>query len=240
MIDKIANNIQSLILWLFTYEHIFTLATVVLSGLISWYISARYFKKANRDALRANVLFPIKRILVETRSWKNYNKLLDISKNYNSKYLNSSEQKTMDELILSYKSICNYDYDFACAESLFSYFCYTLKQNGINTEPVPIYVENELVDWEVPDGMLYMRDDIARIINMHPPRYEDEECLPMLIKLFNSYSKEYYTDKKIEYFKDFTLDEVIKKSKSKNIWDEKFATYKKSEEAFLNIMAFKE
>ena len=51
---------KDFLLWLFTAEHIFTLVTVILSGLISWAISAEYFKKSNRDALRANVLYPIK------------------------------------------------------------------------------------------------------------------------------------------------------------------------------------
>lgn len=64
---------KDFLLWLFTAEHIFTLVTVILSGLISWAISAEYFKKSNRDALRANVLYPIKRLLSESRSWKNYN-----------------------------------------------------------------------------------------------------------------------------------------------------------------------
>ena len=66
--------------WLFTCEHIFTLATVLLSGLISWWISAAYFKKGNRNALRLNVLFPMRRIISEQRSWKNYKILEDTSK----------------------------------------------------------------------------------------------------------------------------------------------------------------
>ncbi len=65
--------------WLFTCEHIFTLATVLLSGLISWWISAAYFK-GNRNALRLNVLFPMRRIISEQRSWKNYKILEDTSK----------------------------------------------------------------------------------------------------------------------------------------------------------------
>lgn len=73
--------------WLFTCEHIFTLATVLLSGLISWWISAAYFKKGNRNALRLNVLFPMRRIISEQRSWKNYKILEDTSKAHDAKYL---------------------------------------------------------------------------------------------------------------------------------------------------------
>lgn len=57
------------------------------------------------------------------------------------------------------------------------YFCITLKQNGIDPKPVPIYVDDEIVNCEVPDGMMYMNDDLAKIINIHPPEYELEECL---------------------------------------------------------------
>lgn len=38
-------EMKDFLLWLFTAEHIFTLVTVILSGLISWAISAEYFKK---------------------------------------------------------------------------------------------------------------------------------------------------------------------------------------------------
>ena len=70
--------------WLFTGEHIFTLVTVLLSGLISWWISAAYFRKGNRNALRLNVLFPIRRIISEPRSWKNYKLIEDASKDHDS------------------------------------------------------------------------------------------------------------------------------------------------------------
>lgn len=76
--------------WLFDPQNInaniFGMITVLLSGLTSWIISALYFWKGNRNALRLNVLFPIKRILKETKSWKNYKALEDLSKAYDAKY----------------------------------------------------------------------------------------------------------------------------------------------------------
>ena len=231
-------EMKDFLLWLFTAEHIFTLVTVILSGLISWAISAEYFKKSNRDALRANVLYPIKRLLSESRSWKNYNNLVEISKGYSAKYLKPSEQEILDTLLLSYKNVCNYDYDFVCAESLYSYFCYTLKQNGIDPKPVPIYVDDEIVDCEVPDGMMYMNDDLAKIINIHPPEYELEECLTGILTLFDSYCKQYYTDKKISYFSYMHMKYVLKKTRIKNEWNKMFASYKESEDNFMKLKAF--
>lgn len=58
--------------------NIFTLLTVVLSGLISWFISAKYFTKGNRENLRVSLLYPMKRIIEESYSWKNYQKLVCI------------------------------------------------------------------------------------------------------------------------------------------------------------------
>lgn len=129
--------------WLFTCEHIFTLATVLLSGLISWWISAAYFKKGNRNALRLNVLFPMRRIISEQRSWKNYKILEDTSKAHDAKYLTKKERTALTAFLSAYKNVCSYNYSSVCAESLFSYFCYKLEQNGINTKPVPIEIDDE-------------------------------------------------------------------------------------------------
>ena len=129
--------------WLFTAEHIFTLVTVVLSGFISWWISAAYHKKGNRNSLRLNVLFPMRRIIAEPRSWKNYKVLEETSKEHDSKYLTKKERTALTNFLAAYKNVCTYDYAFVCAESLFSYFCYKLDQNGINTKPVPIEIDGE-------------------------------------------------------------------------------------------------
>lgn len=130
--------------------NVFGLITVVLSGLLSWLISALYFRKGNRNALRLNVLFPINRIIKETLSWKNYKELEDLSKAYDAKYLTRHEQTVLNEFLLSYKDICSYSYSYVCAESLYSYFLYKLKQNGIDIQPIPIIIDDEIVDYEEP------------------------------------------------------------------------------------------
>ena len=75
--------------------NIFGLITVFLSGLLSWLISALDYRKGNRNALRLNVIFPIKRVIVEPRSWKNYKALEDLSKSYDAKYLTRHEQNML-------------------------------------------------------------------------------------------------------------------------------------------------
>ena len=225
--------------WLFTGEHIFTLVTMLLSGLISWWISAAYFRKGNRNALRLNVLFPIRQIISEPRSWKNYKLIEDASKEHDSKYLSKKERTSLTNFLSAYKSVCSYSYSSVCAESLFSYFCYKLEKNGINTKPIPIVIDDEVVDYDIPSELLYLRDDLSKIIeNRHYEYDEDGNTTDIIKDLFEHYCREYFSDMKIGYFDDFSLDEVLKKSRVRNEWDEKLAAYKLAEETFLGLKVF--
>lgn len=222
-------------------SNIFGFITVLLSGLISWLISAIYFRIGNRNALRLNVIFPIKRILKEHKSWKNYKAIEDLSKAHDTKYLTKHEQKLLNQFLCAYKNVCTYSYSFVCADSLFSYFCYKLEQNGIDTKPVPIYIDGEIVDFEMPTDLLYLTDDLERIIKNRPPEYEDDDTLVKEVKsLFKIYCTKYFTDKEIIYFDDFTFDEVLKKSRIRNEWDEKLSNYKEIEKKLLSLNLFKE
>ena len=229
--------------WLVSPENInanvFGMLTVLLSGLISWLISALYFRIGNRNALRLNVLFPIRRILNEPRSWKNYKALEELSKAYDAKYLTKNEQKLLNEFLSAYKTVCTYNYSYVCAESLFSYFHYKLKQNGIDVTPVPIVIEGEIVDFEEPIDLLYLRDDLTKVIENRPPEYEEDNLLVEEVKtLFQTYCKEFFTDKEIVYFDDLTFDEVLKKARIRNEWNEKLDNYKNVEKKFIQMGVF--
>jgi len=89
-------------------SNIFGLITVVLSGLVSWLISALYFRKGNRNSLRINIIFPIKNILKEPRSWKSYKVLEELSKSYDAKYLTKHELTLLNQLLSAYKVVCTY------------------------------------------------------------------------------------------------------------------------------------
>ena len=225
--------------WLLTYEHIFTLITVLLSGLISWGISAAYFRKSNRNALRLNVLFPIRRVISEPRSWKNYKMIEDLSKEHDAKYLNKNERTALTSFLSAYKNVCSYKYSSVCAESLFSYFCFKLEKCGINTKPMPIEIDGEIVDYDIPSEVLNLRDDLSKTIEDRPYEYDEDGNTTEIIKdKFEHYCKEYYSDEKIDYFDDYSLEEVLKKSRARNEWDEKFSAYKLAEETFLGLKVF--
>lgn len=219
--------------------NIFTLLTVVLSGLISWFISAKYFTKGNRENLRVSLLYPMKQIIEESYSWKNYQKLVCISKEYSARYLKKSEVEIVSKLLDSYKEVCRYDYDFVCADSLFSYFKKKLEENKIVLKYEPIYVDGELVDVDFPGDLLYMTDDLARIINIHPPQYETEACCEKVVIIFNSYCKMCYEHEPIVYFDDKSFQEVINESDVSKAWDEKFEKIENAKNDFLSMDVLK-
>ena len=67
---------------------------------------------------------------------------------------------------------------------------------------------------------------------------EDGNTTDIIKDLFEHYCREYFSDMKIGYFDDFSLDEVLKKSRVRNEWDEKLAAYKLAEETFLGLKVF--
>lgn len=73
---------KELLSWLLEKEQIFTIITVIISGLIS----ALYYSKNNSESVIFNILLPIKRIIEEPLSQKNYKELKEITKSYSSKY----------------------------------------------------------------------------------------------------------------------------------------------------------
>lgn len=224
------------IAWVFSPQNAnantFALLTVVMSGLISWIISAIYFRIGNRNNLITSVIQPMKRILNEPYSWKNYKSLEKLSQSYSAKYLWSWERSKTEKLLSAYKEVCTYDYDHVCASSLYSYFKYKLKQNGVEPAIVPIYIDNELVDVDVPPDLLYMEDDLARVINRYPPGYDMDNCTESVVAIFNAYCKKNYTDKTIAFFDDHTLESVLKNSRFRADWDKKLDEMKTARTAF--------
>lgn len=223
--------------WLFDREQIFTIVTVVLSGLISWGISALYFWRSNRNSLCSEILYPMKRILEDELSIKNYTSLNEISSKPSTKYLKKREQKAIDTLLSTYKAVCKYKYEDVCADSLFSYFCYKLKQNGVEVEIEPIKCDDEIVNFGIPQDAYYdMTNSLSYIIEHY---LNDEECSDMIKSVFKDNCKKYFTNNEISFFDDYSIDEVLSKAKNRAKWDEILLNYHNAKTIFLNLKAFK-
>lgn len=221
-------------------SNIFTLITVVISGIISWGISALYFHYGNRKSVTTSLLHPMKRILEEPFSWNNYKSLEEIYRGYSAKYLKKDERKVIENLLSAYKEVCPYDHDRICAESLFSYFIHKLKVNGINPKPVPIYFEDEEIDRDYPDGIYSMREYLLEIISNYAPGYDDEtDYKNRIICAYNRFKRECYTDRAITYFDDYSLEEVLKGSQIRTDWDNRLQLAKEAKNKFLSLKALK-
>ena len=123
--------------------NIFTLFTVLLSGIISLIISAAYYRKGNRNNLKMSVIHPIISILNDSYSRNNYKKIEEIAREYSVRYFKKKELKKLNSLLEAYKEISVYNDIQINANSLFSYFEYKLEKEGINTKPFPIEYEEK-------------------------------------------------------------------------------------------------
>ena len=202
------------------YSNFFTLITVVLSGIISLVISALYYHKGNRNNLKMAVIHPIVRLLADGYSRKNYDTLCAISKEYSTRYMSKNETKKL--------------------VSLLSYFEYKLKEHNIDVKPVPMEYEGEIVYYDYPPDLHYLSYDLERILKKNDTEIEPDESKSAIIALYAHYCKKYYTSEHIEYFDDYSLREVLSKSKIREAWDKKFDTAKEAKEQFLNLKIAKE
>ena len=76
---------------------------------------------------------------------------------------------------------------------------------------------------------------MERLLNKIEPELQPDEVKEAVIELYEHYCKEYYTSEKIEYFEDYTIKEVMSKSKIRQKWNEKFDDAQKAKEQFLSL-----
>lgn len=236
-------NLKALVVGMVLYldgildGNLFNILSIILSGIISLVISSFYYKRGNREALKKTVIYPIKELLGQAYNTTNYDKLLELSKNYNIKYMTSKEYEKLELLVKSYGDIKYYNKNNVNVSILMKYFDYSLKKHGIETEIVPLRDEDgEIVDWVTPieDGFYDLRSPLMQIFKIYDMEFELNECKQAIIKEFNDCCKSLYTREKLEYFVDYELDEVLEKSKIKEKWNRKFKKLAQCKKDFLN------
>ncbi len=198
-------------------------------------ISAIYYHKGNRNNLKMSVIHPIIRLLDDAYSRKNYDRLSEIAKDYSARYLKKIESEKLNSLLLAYKEVSTYNDVIVNADILLSYFEYKLKKNGINPKPVPVEYEGEIVYSDYPPDVFYLSQDLERLLRRYDPVFEPDECENMVVSLYKQYCKDNYTSDNINYFDDYTLEEVLKKSEIRAKWDKKFDEAKAAKTQFLKL-----
>ena len=102
------------------YANVFTLVTVILSGLISWVISACYYHMGNRVNLKVSVILPVLGVIKETYSEQNYKKLCKFCDEYSAKFMQKKERVALSRLKDAYKNGLNLVQSFFICIRLFS------------------------------------------------------------------------------------------------------------------------
>lgn len=222
------------------YSNCFTIVTVIISGLISWIISAIYYHIGNRTNLKVSVILPIIELLQGNYTRENYTSLCKLSREYSVKYLRKKENEALTELKSAYKNVYSYQESSVNASILFSYFEDKLEANGVELKPIPIIVDDEIVEYEPPSGWFELLDDLERHLNKYDPNYQSEECQKAVATLFTKYSKQYYSSKDIEYFDDLCLKKILAQSELHAEWNQRFKAMKNAKERFLNLNIVKD
>jgi len=221
--------------------NIFTFLTVILSGIISWVISRRFYTKSNRDGLTSSLLQPMKQLLNGPCTREKFRELEVLSRSYSSKFLKDEELKVIRSLLMAYKEVYYYDENYMKAECLFSYFKHKLRCHGISPEIELIEIDGEYVDMIIPYELYsYMIEDLYNVIKNYPPDFELESCIQFVTSIFDDYCKQYYKDKKIVFFDDHTLENVLKNSMVKKDWDNRFDELQVAKENFNKLKLLKE
>ena len=174
-----------------------TIVSIILSGIISLVVSAAYYHKGNRNNLQMTMLFPIVRLLNDSYSLANYKNLCDLSQNYCARYLTKKERAVLVSLVSAYSEVSNYKEINVNADSLISYFEYTLKNNGIVVKPVPIIIEDETVGYDYPPDYHYIDIDLQNILKQLEEVPEVRVLHDMAIR---SQAKAVYSDVNIGHF----------------------------------------
>ena len=154
--------------------------------------------------------------------------------------MSKNEAKKLMLLLVAYKEVSTYSDIYVKAAILFSYFEYKLKKNQIEVKPVPMEYDGEIVYYDYPPDLHYLSNDLERALKKFDPDCEPDQCKDAIISLYSHYCKEYYSSKEIEYFDDYTLQEVLEKSKIREEWDNKFDAVKNAKEQFLTLKIAKE
>ena len=134
-----------------------TAISIIISGAISWFISNRYYKKGNRDNVRASILLPMKKLLEQKCSdpFRIKPETLAAAKilsgEYSARYLKKNEKTLLSSVLDRMEAIQGRSEREKYVEGVFRCFIEAIKESGIEPECVPMPIGNP----ENPDSFVY-------------------------------------------------------------------------------------
>lgn len=229
---------------------------IIISGIVSVGVSYYFYNKSNRNNFELSVISPIHETLTFDETYKHYIEISKLSKSYSMRYAHKKERKIIIQLERAYKDICTYNVERVCAEMLSSYFEACLQKNEILPDDIPdIDQEGEILGFhqeflhntQNPEGYIHLKDELIKILHRYDIWMEDEygqvldeeRCAKEVVQLFNYCCELNYNGKKIEYFRDFPLSEVLIVSKIRKQWSDKFDNFEYTKTQFSKLAIVK-
>lgn len=216
-----------------------TILSIILSGVISWVISAIYFKKGNRVSLQSTVLFPILTILSEPVSRKNFAEIKELSKSPLIRFFKKDEKQKFLKLIQEYRFVYSYNENRANATAIVSDLECRLKNMGINPRCIPVELDDGSFEYVYPEEINYLHTDIEKVFEKHSWQDESKECTQQILLLIKHFAKAIYTNNIVELCKDYDLKSIIETSEETNRWNRKFEKYDIAKQAFESLRIVK-
>lgn len=241
ILNVIKNILTSIRLFLseLMSPNMITILSIVASGMVSWVISAIYFRKSNRESLKNSVLLPITLILSKPVSRNNFAEIKEISKNYFTKYLSKKEKRSFIKVINEYGFVCGYNESLANATAVLLDYEIRLKRNRINPKIVPINLNDEVTEYDYPDDINYLHMDIGKVFDENCLETETKLCLEKILSLLKGFTKKFYTNDVDSIFADYNLITIIKNSTITDKWNWKFDKYKIAKQNFEELRIVK-
>ncbi len=213
----------------------FTIVSIVVSGIISWIVSAIYFHKGNRASLQSSILFPILYIISEPVSRKNSVEVKELSRSPLIRFFTEKEIKAFLKLVKEYRFVCSYNENAVNATAIVSDFEHRLKKMGIKPRCVPIELDDGSYEYGYPDEINYLHTDIEKVFEKLCWQTETTQCTEQIIFLIKKFAKEFYTDNFAELFNQYDIKSVITNAEITEKWNWKFDKYNAAKEEFENL-----
>ena len=237
MIFLVVKLLQGATRFYHNYEStIWSILSIIISGLLSLWISRYYYRKGNRNAVEQNVFLPVIQILSKPISKQCYKELSSIPKLYDFRFLTQSEVSAFRQLEQAYKKVSHETIEEIEAEALKHYFIQVLREAGIIVEQEPVIIQSEVIAYQIPERINYLKNDIARQLDSipydwHENAHETQGCIDILLK---RYAKDVFGDKKISFFEKCDIENAISQTEAWRKYEEKYQEYLKAKKSFLS------
>ena len=224
------------------YDNLFTIISIIVSGIISMTISYIFYHKSNRSAFEKEVIYPMIAILNQPAKVEFYKELQRLVQNYTFRYVTKKESDVINNLLNSYKDISEYTLTGERAECLEDYFYNKMDEIKAEVKMIPLRIydpDPEIVGWDYLPDFDRLIKDLETIVRQYTDNYCDEDLYELyekdVINCYNDYFERFYDSKEIACFKDFSLQDVFQNSKVEAKWRNKFERFYKFKNIFTQL-----